>query len=85
MGKCKGSNFKNKLMDDILKIVEQTTKNLELLLEKNNQILNILAKDEPQKADEIMRDVNETMSALKNNDSQKINDLMEKYANYTNQ
>jgi len=68
-------------MDELLKIVEQTTKNLELLLQKNNEILNILAKDEPQKADEIMRDVNDTMNALKNNDPQKINDLMEKYAN----
>ena len=71
-------------MEDVLKIVEQTTKNMEMLLEKNNEILNILAKDEPQKADEMLQDMNATINAMKTGDLEKINELLGKYANYAN-
>lgn len=71
-------------MEDVLKIVEQTTKNMEMLLQKNNEILNILAKDEPQKADEMLQDMNATINAMKAGDLEKINELLGKYADYAN-
>ena len=65
---------------DINNYVETITKNLEKLLQENEKMLAILAQENPEKADQIMQDIRETMEAVKTNDINRINKIYERYA-----
>jgi ElaB/YqjD/DUF883 family membrane-anchored ribosome-binding protein len=69
---------------DINNYVEAITKNLERLLHENEKMLALLAEQDPEKADQIMRDIRETMEAVKSNDINRINKIYERYADNVN-
>lgn len=69
---------------DINKYVETITQNLEKLLHENEKMLALLAEQDPEKADQIMRDIRETMEAVKSNDINRINKIYERYADNVN-
>jgi predicted Zn-ribbon and HTH transcriptional regulator len=69
---------------DINNYVEAITKNLERLLHENEKMLALLAEQDPVKADQIMRDIRETMEAVKSNDINRINKIYERYADNVN-
>ena len=69
---------------DINNYVEAITKNLEKLLHENEKMLALLAEQDPEKADQIMRDIRETMEAVKSNDINRINKIYERYADNVN-
>jgi hypothetical protein len=71
-------------MENINTHVEAITKNLEKLLRMNDEILAILAQENPEKADQIMRDIHETMDAVKSNDINRITQIYERYADSIN-
>jgi len=72
-------------MENITKHVEAITKNLETLLRMNDEILAVLAQQNPEKADQIMRDIHDTMDAVRSNDINKITQIYERYADSINQ
>jgi hypothetical protein len=72
-------------MDDINAYVKGITDNMQKLLQENERVLNILSAENPELADQIMRDVNESMKAVKTNDINRINQIYERYANNTDQ
>jgi len=72
-------------MDDISAYVKGITDNMQKLLQENERVLNILSAENPELADQIMRDVNDSMKAVKTNDINRINQIYERYANNTNQ
>jgi hypothetical protein len=72
-------------MDDISAYVKGITDNMQKLLQENERVLNILSAENPELADQIMRDVNESMKAVKTNDINRINQIYERYANNTDQ
>jgi hypothetical protein len=47
-------------------------------------MLALLAEQDPEKADQIMRDIRETMEAVKSNDINRINKIYERYADNVN-
>jgi|688.fasta_scaffold1719365_1 ElaB/YqjD/DUF883 family membrane-anchored ribosome-binding protein len=69
---------------DINNYVETITQNLEKLLHENEKMLALLAEQDPEKADQIMRDIRETMEAVKSNDINRINKIYERYADNVN-
>jgi tRNA C32,U32 (ribose-2'-O)-methylase TrmJ len=69
---------------DINIYVEAITQNLEKLLNENEKMLALLSEQDPEKADQIMRDIRETMAAVKSNDINRINQILERYANNVN-
>jgi len=69
---------------EINNYVEAITKNLEKLLHENEKMLALLPEQDPQKADQIMRDIRETMEAVKSNDINRINKIYERYADNVN-
>jgi hypothetical protein len=71
-------------MENINTHVEAITKNLEKLLRMNDEILAVLAQENPEKADQIMRDIHETMDAVKSNDINRITQIYERYADSIN-
>ena len=70
-------------MDDIEKYAKAITKNMEKLLRENEKVLAILSTEQPDLADQIMRDVNDTIKAMKTNDLERINKIYERYADTT--
>lgn len=70
-------------MDDIQKYAKAITENMEKLLRENEKVLAILSTEQPDLADQIMRDVNDTIKAMKTNDIERINKIYERYANTT--
>ncbi len=56
------------------------TANMQKLLDANEQVLNLLAQHDQALADRLIRDVNETMKAVKKNDINAINKILERYA-----
>jgi hypothetical protein len=70
-------------MDSIETYTKAITENMEKLLMENEKILQILSSEKPELADQIMRDVNDTIKAMKNNDIDRINQIYERYANHT--
>ena len=69
---------------EINNYVEVITQNLEKLLYENEKMLALLAEQDPVKADQIMRDIRETMEAVKSNDINRINKIYERYADNVN-
>jgi predicted Zn-ribbon and HTH transcriptional regulator len=69
---------------EINNYVEAITQNLEKLLYENEKMLALLAEQDPEKADQIMRDIRETMEAVKSNDINRINKIYERYADNVN-
>jgi predicted Zn-ribbon and HTH transcriptional regulator len=69
---------------EINNYVEAITQNLEKLLYENEKMLALLAEQDPVKADQIMRDIRETMEAVKSNDINRINKIYERYADNVN-
>lgn len=70
-------------MDNIEKITSQIQINLQKLLNENEKILALLSSENPELADKLIRDVNDTMSAVKTNDINKINQILDRYADNT--
>ena len=71
-------------MDDITTYTTAITENMQKLLQENEKVLAILSQEKPELADQIMRDVNEAMKAVKTNDINRINQIYERYADTTN-
>ena len=71
-------------MENIELYTKAITENLEKLLMENEKVLAILSTEKPELADQIMRDVNDTIKAMKTNDIDRINKIYERYANNTN-
>jgi len=71
-------------MDDILTYAKAIKENMEKLLIENEKVLAILSTENPELADQIMRDVNDTIKAMNTNDIDRINKIYERYANTTN-
>jgi hypothetical protein len=71
-------------MDDILTYAKAIKENMEKLLIENEKVLAILSTENPDLADQIMRDVNDTIKAMNTNDIDRINKIYERYANTTN-
>jgi hypothetical protein len=71
-------------MENIELYTKAITENLEKLLMENEKVLAILSAEKPELADQIMRDVNDTIKAMKTNDIDRINKIYERYANNTN-
>lgn len=71
-------------MDDILTYAKAIKENMEKLLIENEKVLAILSTENPELADQIMRDVNDTIKAMNTNDIDRINKIYERYANNTN-
>jgi hypothetical protein len=71
-------------MDDILTYAKAIKENMEKMLIENEKVLSILSNENPELADQIMRDVNDTIKAMKTNDLDRINQIYERYANTTN-
>lgn len=67
-------------MEDITTYAKAITENMEKLLAENNKILILLSSENPELADQIMQDVNETMKAVRENDMNQINKIYERYA-----
>ena len=71
-------------MDDILTYARAIKENMEKMLIENEKVLAILSTENPDLADQIMRDVNDTIKAMNTNDIDRINKIYERYANTTN-
>ena len=71
-------------MDDVLTYAKAIKENMEKLLIENEKVLAILSTENPDLADQIMRDVNDTIKAMNTNDIDRINKIYERYANTTN-
>jgi hypothetical protein len=67
-------------MDNLDEIHKSLTQNMQKLLDANEQVLNILSEHDPELADRLIRDVSETMKAVKTNDINRINKILERYA-----
>jgi hypothetical protein len=84
IGQTAKHTFKKSIkMDSIETYTKAITENMEKLLMENEKILQILSSEKPELADQIMRDVNDTIKAMKNNDIDRINQIYERYANHT--
>lgn len=70
-------------MSDIEIYAKAITENMQKLLMENEKVLAILSTEKPEIADQIMRDVNDTIKAMKTNDLDRINKIYERYANTT--
>jgi len=71
-------------IDNIETYAKAVTENLQKLLNENERILAILSDENPELADQIMRDINDSMSAMKTNDINRINQIYERYADNRN-
>ena len=71
-------------MEDITTYTTAITENMQKLLQENEKVLAILSQEKPELADQIMRDVNDAMKAVKTNDINRINQIYERYADTTN-
>jgi len=66
--------------ENIETYAKAVTENLQKLLNENERILAILSDENPELADQIMRDINDSMKAMKTNDINRINQIYERYA-----
>jgi hypothetical protein len=67
-------------MENIDEIHKSLTQNMQKLLDANEQVLNLLSEHDPELAHRLIRDVSETMKAVKTNDINRINKILERYA-----
>ena len=67
-------------IDNIETYAKAVTENLQKMLNENEKILAILSDENPELADQIMRDINDSMKAMKTNDINRINQIYERYA-----
>jgi hypothetical protein len=67
-------------MENLDEIHKSLTQNMQKLLDANEQVLNLLSEHDPELADRLIRDVSETMKAVKTNDINRINKILERYA-----
>lgn len=67
-------------IENIETYAKAVTENLQKMLNENEKILAILSDENPELADQIMRDINDSMKAMKTNDINRINQIYERYA-----
>jgi len=67
-------------MDNFEEIAKSMTANMQKLLDANERVLNLLSEHDPALADKLIRDVSDTMKAVKKNDINAINKILERYA-----
>jgi len=67
-------------MENLDEIQKSLTQNMQKLLDANERVLNLLSEHNPELADRLIRDVSETMKAVKTNDINRINKILERYA-----
>ena len=84
MGKWQNLRYTNSIImegtENIETYAKAVTENLQKLLNENERILAILSDENPELADQIMRDINDSMKAMKTNDINRINQIYERYA-----
>lgn len=71
-------------MENIEIYTKAVTENLQKMLAENERILGLLSSENPEMADKIMKDINDSMRAMKNMDLEKINQIYERYADNHN-
>lgn len=71
-------------MENIEEIAKSMTASMQKLLDANDKVLNLLSEHDPELADRLIRDVSDTMKAVKTNDINRINKILERYADNTN-
>ncbi len=71
-------------MENIEIYTKAVTENLQKMLAENERILGLLSSENPEMADKIMKDINDSMRAMKNMDLEKINKIYERYADNHN-
>jgi len=67
-------------MENLDEIQKSLTQNMQKLLDANERVLNLLSEHDPELADRLIRDVSETMKAVKTNDINRINKILQRYA-----
>lgn len=67
-------------IENIETYAKAVTENLQKMLNENERILAILSNENPELADQIMRDINDSIKAMKTNDINRINQIYERYA-----
>jgi len=84
LGKWQNLRYTNSIImegtENIETYAKAVTENLQKLLNENERILAILSDENPELADQIMRDINDSMKAMKTNDINRINQIYERYA-----
>lgn len=71
-------------MENIETYTKAITENLQKMLTENERVLALLSTENPELADQIMKDINDSMRAMKNMDLEKINQIFERYADNHN-
>jgi RPA family protein len=71
-------------MEDFKKIAKQLQGNISKLIGMNNDLLQKIRSEAPEKVDEIIRDQKVVMTAIKNKDLESIHELQKKYADNSN-
>ena len=67
-------------MENFDEIAKSMTASMQKLLDANQKVLNLLSEHDPELADRLIRDVSDTMKAVKTNDINRINKILERYA-----
>jgi hypothetical protein len=67
-------------MENFDEIAKSMTASMQKLLDANQKVLNLLSEHDPELADRLIRDVSDTMQAVKTNDINRINKILERYA-----
>lgn len=69
---------------DIKNTLNQFRKGLDKLVKINTETILKIQEQEPEKVSEILKDQKKILKAVKENDSDTLNTLKKKYADYTN-
>ena len=69
---------------EIKNTLNEFRKGLDKLVKINTQTLLKIQEQEPEKVSEILKDQKKILRAVKENDSDTLNTLKKKYANYSN-
>tara|TARA_R100000773_G_scaffold42673_1_gene40146 strand:+ start:866 stop:1084 length:219 start_codon:yes stop_codon:yes gene_type:complete len=70
-------------MEDLKKLSKEFAKTMEKMIQGSTEILQKVREQEPEKVDQIIRDQQKTMKAIKNRDFDALQKLRTRYANYS--
>jgi hypothetical protein len=70
------------MQDEIRTYAKTLTEQMQKMLDANDKVLAILSNERPEVADVVIKDINDALRAMKNNDLDKINQIYERYANH---
>ena len=70
------------MQEEIRTYAKTLTEQMQKMLDANDKVLAILSNERPEVADVVIKDINDALRAMKNNDLDKINQIYERYANH---